>query len=183
MHSICGIQIFDNNKATLKETSKFYHDGSEMFMTDSMLMVINFDSVKYEYIKYLGLSEPPKSNDALFLDESGNYYFIEFKNGFIGEAKVFEINRKILDSLLIFTDIIGKGISFTRESMNYILVYNKDKNQDAPLNIDFKTHQIEKNAKRKLIRFGLGRFEKLFFKEVFTLSKEAFETEFVSKFI
>jgi hypothetical protein len=192
MFDMDNIKIFSDNRTTLKDASKDNHDGADIYMTESTLSVVNFDSVKSEYIKDMGLSETPKSSDALFSDERNNYYFIEFKNGRIDKAKIFEIRLKIFDSLLIFTDIIGKGIGFTRENMNYILVYNEDKNpldenkgsdiQVSRSRDEIAKHFIEKKAKKKYIRFNLERFEKLYFKGVFTLTEGAFENEFVSKF-
>jgi hypothetical protein len=170
------VPIFDDNKTTLKEVSKDDHAADDVFMTESTLTVVDFDSVKSRYVKALRLSETPKSNDALFLDNRGNYYFIEFKNACVRQL-IPEIKQKIYDSLLIFTDIIGKGISFTRENMNYILVYNETKNpKDAIIG------NIRNRTKESHINFGLGRFEKLYFKKVSTLTEKDFEIEFVSKF-
>src|SRR5215472_4930129 len=114
MLEIDEVPIFNNNKTTLKETSKDNHDGVDVFMTESTLSVVNFDSVKNEYIREMKLSEAPSSNDTLLCDNHGNWYFIEFKNGYISKEETFEIRRKIFDSLLIFTDIISKGVSYTR---------------------------------------------------------------------
>lgn len=60
-------------------------------------------------------------------------FLIEFKNGRITDQVNFEINKKIYDSLFIlfdlkYTDKKGKvvdAISYTRENMTYILVYNE----------------------------------------------------------
>ena len=128
MSDLYDFEIFKNNKTSLKETSKDNHDGTDIFMTESTLSVVNFDAVKNDYIKGLQVTETPASNDALYLDDFGEYYFIEFKNGVIDKAKIFAIRLKIFDSLLIFTDIIGRGVSYTRNNLSYILVYNEGKN-------------------------------------------------------
>jgi hypothetical protein len=127
MTDLDSIEIFCKYKTTLRETSKDNHDGYDIFMTESTLSVVNFDNVKNEYVKKLKSSETPASNDALYMDNNGEYYFIEFKNGYIDKEEIFKIRLKIFDSLLIFTDIIGRGVSFTRSHMSYIMVYNEGK--------------------------------------------------------
>ena len=161
-------------------------------MTNSMLDAVNFDAVKNKYIEQLTkqgikISDTPKSNDAFFVSGDGYMYFIEFKNGKIDNG---EVRTKIFDSLLILTDIIEAGISYTRQNLNYILVYNETKNhtkpkgeelQYSPSRTKFAEHLIEKKAKKKFIRFNLEKFEKLYFKNVFTVTSEKFESDFVKK--
>ena len=191
MTDLNEIDIFRHNKATLKETSKDIHNGSDIFMTMSTLSVVNFDTVKEDYIRDLGVPETPASNDALYLSDDGEYYFIEFKNGYIDRNKIYEIRLKIFDSLLIFTDIISKSISFTRKNMNYVLVYNEERNvseeinrgiQASPSREKISRHYIENKAGKKYIRFNLERFEQLYFKGVYTYNQECFENKFVSKY-
>jgi hypothetical protein len=112
-------------------------------------------------------------------------YFIEFKNGVIsrknGDAdpkKISEIKLKIFDSLLILTDIISKAVSFTRKNLNYVLVYNEEKNS---LKCIAKYFIGKSGHGKHLIRFGLERFETLYFKNVFTYTEKEFETEFIFK--
>ncbi len=179
--------ILQEYKCTLKEASK--DPANNEFMTQSTLEVINFDAVKDEYCKDLCLKEPPKSNDALFINNN-NYYFIEFKNGKVEGKDIFDIRQKNFDSLLILTDIICKGISFTRQNLTYILVYNEKKNtfdneqiQDPPPSIiGIGKHFAETTAKENYIRFGLDKFKKLYFKEVFTYTEEEFKNNFVRKY-
>ena len=159
-------------------------------MTQSTLGVVNFDAVKNEYVKGLAVSEVPASNDALFISDDGEYYFIEFKFGYIDKQKVYAIWLKIFESLLLFTDIIGVGVSFTRNNMNYILVYNEGNNptkdinggmQVSPSREKIQRYFREVKANTKFIRFNLERFEKLYFKSVYTYNKKQFEDEFLKK--
>lgn len=93
--------IFNRHMSNLKETSLDDRDGtSRMYMTNSPLAAIDFDSVKEEYVQNLGLHEVPSSNDALFDDGKGTLVFVEFKNGFISRTKQFAIRKKIYDSIL-----------------------------------------------------------------------------------
>lgn len=190
------IALFKENKSSLKETSKDSDSPNPECMTNSEIEVINFDKVKESYIKDMKLSYTPCSNDALYIDKNGELYFIEFKNGIIKPHIIFNVYNKIYDSLLIFNDIVGKNISFCREHVNFILVYNEGKNssedydnknssKDCKIkNQDSSKARIGKyfysKAKKKYIRFGLERFEKLYFHEVFTYTEQEFEDSFLN---
>ena len=187
MIELADYPIFCRNITTIKETSKDNHDGVTLFMTMLEIPVINFDGVKDAYIFGLHLTESPKSNDALCILSDGTYLFIEFKNGYIDKKKVFDIRGKIYDSLLIFSDIINEGISSFRNNMDYILVYNEDRNPEEEQDTS-PTEQIQESKSRleigirlsKLggknhIRFGLDRFQSFCFRNVFTYTVEEFD--------
>jgi len=189
MIDIRNFPFFSNNQSTLKETSKDDHDGTVCYMTESLLPAINFDGVKEEYIRALHVHESPKSNDALVILPNRKAVFIEFKNGKMTDKKVFSVRKKILDSMLIFTDIVGVGITQTRVQMEYILVYNEDVNPDpaddpetniqSSENRDSITRIFSRLANEEFVKFGLKAFEKYCFHKVHTYSKEEFERHFV----
>ena len=169
---------------TLKETSKDKHnDGSEYSMTDSLLEVVDFDNVKNHYIRDLDLATTPKSNDALLIKSDGKSVFIEFKNGCVKE---YDIRKKIYDSLLISTDIINKGISYTRQHTDYILVYNGEKNNTTDedpktrVQVSESRDRIAKTftkwGKTNYIKFGLHIFKNYCFRNVCTYTKDEFES-------
>lgn len=190
---------------TLEETS-----CDETYpMTTSQLQVCSFDKVKEWYVQNkIPYANPnPKSNDALYFSKE-ECFFIEFKNGKIDNAVNFEINKKIYDSLFILFDLKyrdkkGKcvdSISYTRENMNYILVYNKEKYAEAgptrQTNEGIKRQKIEKResqhrdilyktirklAKEEFILFGLDQFKNYLFKNVYTYTVEEFEQNFVDE--
>ena len=184
------IKIFYNNIFTFKETSIDNDDGKEKYMIESEIKVINFDAVKKEYMKDMGVSEVPCSIDALYTNDNENYYFIEFKNGIV-KPKIYNIYNKIYDSLLIFNDITNSTISFCRKNVRFILVYNEEKNnqvidkENSSIQATPSKNKIAKSfsnkAKKKFIMFGLEKFEKLYFKEVFTYTEKEFENEFLEK--
>lgn len=123
--------ILKHNISTLKATSVDDHDKTNIrYMTDSEKEAINFDNVKMEYVKELSLPEEPKSNDALFINKNNKLVFVEFKNGYMDNAKKYAIRKKIYDSIIILTDIVNMGISQLRENMEYILVYNEEVNEN-----------------------------------------------------
>lgn len=194
-----GIEYLKKFTDTLKNTSKDKHDISEAeeYMTESKLEVINFDSVKSDYIKDLQLAENPKSNDTLFIAKNDEMYFIEFKNGGIDIGRNFQLRIKIYDSLLILLDILNKNIGYSRKNITYILVYNKEKRHTSKW---YKEDKLEKEevrgshsrdllvgrlselAKVPYIQFDLEKYKKLYFKDVFTYSTIQFQRNFVEKF-
>lgn len=163
------------NTASLKEVS-FDSDAGES-MTESLIQVINFDRVKNEYTKNLDirLAEgcAPKSCDALYLGKNGEIVFIEFKNGELNKKQRENIRIKILDSLLIFSDVTGKIpnkiLTFTRKNVHFILVYNEGKNatssdsesliQNAESREDF-AKMVTARGGEILVRFGFERYKR-----------------------
>lgn len=181
------------NQCTLKETSKNVSEKENVsYMTESMLEVIDFDMVKQKYASRLRLPDAPASNDALF-QHQGVLYFIEFKDGNM-KSEIYKVARKIYESLLLFCDITGKTISFTRENMMYILVYNKECSQKYIEERNKADQCLEKGevqdtssydaimgivgqmAKYNVDVFGLRkRFERLYFKNVYTYNTDEFQ--------
>lgn len=183
--------IFQNHWSSLKETSKDNRDGKVVYMTESNYPVINFDEVKEEYMKALALCELPKSNDALFYEGDKIWVFVEFKNARVSKTLQYELRKKIYDSVLIFTDITSTGISFMRNHMKYILVYNEEANKDNSQDLNLIKKQSEfvqqskayddlaktimNYGKNEIICFGLKIFLNYCFKEVHTFTKHEFE--------
>lgn len=176
--------------STLRETSIDKHDAENLeYMTGCQKKVIDFDKVKDMYISKIGVSEIPKSNDALFLEKSGQIVFVEFKNGFIKRSKQFDIRKKIYDSLLIFSDITSLGIGYLRKNAKYILVYNEERNKDNPdipnelkenmaqrsESYDRIVKYVRKLGKEEYVLFGLNMFKDYCFKSVHTYSRKEFE--------
>lgn len=173
-------ELKEKCKSTLKETSKDEkEEGKKGFLTDLEKECINFDKLKEEYIRVnkIKCSGVPSSCDAL-LESNNELCFIEFKNG---SFKDYEIIRKIYDSLLIFLDLTGKTISFSRQYMSFYLVYNKNTNLFDAENKDkiFNYRKKLSDSKRDTIK---SRFQKLFLKNVFIHTKEDFQEKFVEIF-
>jgi hypothetical protein len=181
MINVKSIKIFSEAICSLRKTSKDNHDSNDFYMTNSALSVNNFDLVKDKYIRELSLSEHPKSSDAFYVSNSGKMYLIEFKNGKVDRNEVL---IKIFDSLLILTDILSENISYTRQNLSFILVYNETNNPYTEKEKDevqvsrsrtYIGERISKLGKENFIRFNLKRFEKLYFKDVLTLTDDDFE--------
>lgn len=182
------IDIFKESLSSFKDTSQDSDGEVPDYMTDSEVQVINFDKVKESYIKGMKLSETPCSNDALYIGKDNELFFVEFKNGVMKNNKIYNVYNKIYDSLLIFNDIVGENISFCRQNLNFILVYNEGKNPYKKDELEQQDNSkaiigkyFHKKAKEKFVRFGLLKFEKLYFKKVFTYTEKEFKDDFLSK--
>jgi hypothetical protein len=120
------------------------------------------------------------------MTSNNDLFMIEFKNGIIEVKKNHDIKVKIFESLLIFSEKFTKTIEFTRKNLTFILVYNENVKHGQVQFEDTELDVIQKTvfglAKTQKAHFGLGRFKKLYFKEVHTYSKAEFESEFVAKY-
>lgn len=180
-------RIFGDNISNLKEISKDDSDIENIeYMTDSLKEAVNFDKVKTIYTNELKLSEENASSVDGIFEVSDRLIFIEFKNGNMKNQKR-SVKDKIRDSLLIFCDITEKQVKDTREELEFILVYNIEKNP-IPNQLINKEIEVQESmsrvniakyftgkAKKEFIRFDLEKFKKLYFYDVHTYSKEEFE--------
>ena len=124
--------IFIDNKKPLFEVSKDSSDKeNSVYMVGidediSKDIVIDFDDVKTAFCKKFHKSnEVFKSADALLYSEVKNkLIFVEFKNG-----KVKDVKTKLKDSLLVFSNIVDVDLKFCRKYLEYIVVYNYEKNK------------------------------------------------------
>lgn len=177
MIDISEYPILNNHQTSLRKTSKDDNNKNNIsFMTESMLRVINFDAVAKEYARNHKLKGIPTSNDALFVHDE-HMFFIEFKNGVIDKKTQHNIKEKIFDSVLILTDILNESISYTRKTIEYILVYNGEKNSRREL-----ACRVSKMANTHFIEKGLEKFKGYCFKDVYTYTKEEFEKDFIKKY-
>lgn len=181
MTKIYDVEIFKNNISTLKETSK--DDENNKYMTELELEVVNFDKVKDEYIRKYKTATEIKSVDSLVCINDLDS-FVEFKNGVISYYEnskknsdeipehclkkdiLHDIDWKIRDSLLVFCDVLGETISYTRQNLDFILVYNEDKNMYR----DDLKNAILKKSNDELVKFGFKKYE-IFFRKVHTYTE------------
>lgn len=183
-------KIFRDNVDTLHNLSV---DNSKPprkeFVTNSQLLAVGFDHVKDEYTRKLNITNASSDSVDALLNIRGVSTFIEFKNGKIVEKK--KIRNKARDSLLILCDIANKHIGYTRQDMNFILVYNAAKNpmttderqmisEDYGLepgngSLEYICLQLTKLSKKRFVRFGLELLQTMYFKDVYTFTKKEFE--------
>lgn len=173
-----------------------YDDNNKEIFIDSNDKCIDFDKVKEYYFKkhntkhqiiherknhgskFIYMREYT-SNDAVKVF-NGMDYFIEFKNQ--DKPKMSKIYGKIKDSLLIYMDIFDENLSYTRENLGYILVYNPNKDTNDKIGLgqykeyDKIQNKIKYWAKERVDKFGLkSNLEEFYFKDVIVLSKDDFE--------
>ena len=191
------IDIFIKNKKSLLEVSL---DDSDKNNTVNMVdadkdiskdIVIDFDDVKTAFCKKFHKSyEVFKSADALFYSEIKNkLIFVEFKNG-----KVKDIKTKLNDSLLVFSNILDVNLEFCRKYLEYIVVYNyeknkqyveqekdkyrkEDQNKSQSLSeeyIDGFVKRVSNFAKDEIILWGLGIMEDICVSKVHTYTVDDF---------
>ena len=187
------INIDNLPQCTLKKTSKYKINDKVYYMTHSDLGCVDFDKAKEEYTSQLEFSELPKSVDALF-SFCNDVFLIEFKSGRLAKKEIYGIRLKIFDSLLMLTDMLKIDISHTQQKFKFILVYNEEKNpfseeeneemrklglSPAPARTEIAKNIANKTTNKKFIRFSLSRFEKLYFNEVFTVTKDEFESKYI----
>lgn len=179
--------LFKSHIETLKNISIDNHDPKNPeYMTDSNFMAINFDKVKEDYVLLHNLCYHPKSCDAI-VNKDDKITLIEFKNGNVDRELIKDIREKMLSSVVMYCDLEKKYPSFTRDNMDFILVYNYDKNP-------FKANQLKnsrwkdqlrkglyKKAKMRFKQFGLEQFEGYIFRNVYTFSMRDFKYEFTDK--
>lgn len=148
-------------------------------MCTSQIEVVNFDKIPVGYVRGKGWGNVPKSNDALYIDAQKKWHFIEFKNG---EVKKGDIYRKLYDSLIMLLESnIIPNFDFSRENIDYILVYNSDKygkDQEVPARVQTYSY-IMGLAEQEERLFDIDKFEKYLFRKTHTYTKAQFEERFV----
>ncbi len=167
------LAIFKDNMVTLREASL---DDSNLanlqYMTEASLPVVNFDSVKRDYLKDIACQDEALSSvDALMLAD--NKVLIEFKNGDIRKKEArLAIHGKIQNSLLLLCDITDSKISTLRNALDFILVYNESKNPVA--NREYIAQRLNALAKQKVARFSLENYRGVYFRKVYTYTEREF---------
>lgn len=161
-----------DKRATLRDISVDSANGE--YMTELTLNAVDFDKVKEIYINNMHGKERKgyKSIDAI-LCENDKILFIEFKNGILDEDDIEKIRIKIRDSIIIYSDITSTTVSYFREKVEFVLVYNKLKNSCDGLQRIKK--YIEKKSRLKLIQGGFNRFKGIYFNDVHTFAVDEFE--------
>ena len=171
-----SIEIFADDKVntTLKQTS--YDDAKNEYMTEAEYPVIDFDAVKEAYLLKNGAKvEELKSADAL-VKSTKKRVFIEFKNGSMSKEKK-GVKEKMKDSMFILADLLDCTIEYVRSNVDFIIVYNKDKNPRSSQSMDSFADIVSKLGKDRICRFGFDNYRKLYFKNIVTYNNEQFNKD------
>ena len=176
MNNFENCNIFNENIESLSSIS--IDKNSKTYMTNSLLKAVNFDKVKEQYSHDLEISQVPASCDAILRLSNNKFIFIEFKNGKISSEEKRDINLKLRDSLLLFCDILKCTVTDTRNLVEFILVYNAEKNNLNNKKIspyDDIVTKVGRYAAEEIIRFGFKKFQNLYFYKVHTYNETEFE--------
>jgi hypothetical protein len=84
---------------------------------------------------------------------------------------------KIFQSLLLLTEKLDRTIHFTRENLNFILVYNET---IARIEIGKSPYKLAGNS--NFFPFGLDDLQKLYFKRRYACNKKEFDSNFVKRY-
>lgn len=188
MIDLNSYEIFSESRQSLKETSKDDSNSQDIqYMTTSEMEVINFDLVKMKYANALDLSEESATSVDAILPFRDGIIFLEFKNGIVNNRN---IKDKARDSLLIFLGIIKKSIEYSRRYIDFVVVYNAEKNplssqekkrrlQETPSRVSIATCLMNK-AGEEFVRFDLERYKTLYYRNIHTYTKENFDRYLLS---
>ncbi len=167
--------LLTDNITTLKAASE--DSTNREYMTESKLLVVNFDRVKRSYLNDLGYSEETAASvDALAKSRDGNIYMIEFKNGDC-KAQARDIRMKIKDSLLIWCDICRKRLDDARKEIVFVLVMNPSNTKLTILDkiAIARSHQAGRKKPFCDVPFcGFDKIEGVFVKNVQVFDAENF---------
>lgn len=188
---------FQDCTSTFKKTSEHKkEDGTSEYLSNSQRIVINFDTVAEKHKEYRCYAESFASNDALYVTDSGEFYFIEFKcwnlpnSTSVSTTNKKKLKDKIAWSLLMADDL---GILSThadwKTRFRYVLVYRKSGlTSDSCNEIDDGiVAQSEMDADIDEVQESLHLpfldEYKWLFKNVYSFTAEEFEREFIQKIV
>lgn len=170
-------EVFKDKLCTMKGASR--DTTNNECMCESILQVVRFDRMPNEYAKGKGWPGVPQSNDALYIDNAGKWFFIEFKNGGVHKDEIY---KKIYDSLIILLESeLIPDFNFSRNNIDYILVYNgkkQGKAQESTSRTETYNY-FHRQAKEEEKLFGIDKFEKYLFNKTHTYTKEQFQAKFI----
>lgn len=153
----------DNNMAPCGVDAVFFGKSFAMDTVD----LIEFKNGKLEEVCPSG-SAISKACEAI--GEKSLYLEIESRN----YKNKTNLEKKALESKLLLENEILGGYSLKqhRIKLQYILVYNEEKNGIAKIQ-----NQLSKKAIKPMVRFGLNRLKKLrYYNNVLTLTSQEFES-------
>ena len=107
-------------------------------------------------------------------ERRGGFVFVEFKNCPITDRIRKDIRLKLSDSLLIYNDITGTDLSYSREHGEFIIVYSEAKNPSSAEYREKIVSSIMEKAQEELIRFGFDRHKGSYMKDVHTYTEKQF---------
>jgi hypothetical protein len=176
------LDIFTKNKKSLFDVSLDDSDkNNPVNMVDidrdiSKDIVIDFDAVKTDFCgKFSKSNEVFKSADALFYSKIKNkLIFVEFKNGNVKYVREKHVKEKLKDSLLVFSNIVDVDLKFCRKYLEYIVVYNYEKNKPHKEYMEGIAKPLRKLAEEEMFLWHLEIMKDICVSDVHTYTVDEF---------
>ena len=191
-------KCFTKHNVTLKDASAYGDVSCKRYMTESNIVVKNFDRLVGSYCKSKKITKP-MTNDALLYDfsridiEDVNFLFIEFKSGTINKNACVDIHRKLTESNNMLEMLIEEvDEKYLQEHGAYILVYDLDKQTcydtrntlsekeiQYSSSLTYITERLFELSSSKIFKlfeagFGLSQYDGSVLHTVITMEKDRF---------
>lgn len=129
--------------------------------------------------------------DAFLVNHENNWYFIEFKDGILGNAKE-SVLKKAYSNVYAVLDILyamqhtkeryagfdyGNPMEFVRHNVTFVLVFSSAKNPKHV--IQFRNHQLKGE---KYLPIFMERLPGYIYKDAYAMTEIMFDGEFAKQF-
>lgn len=165
-------------KSKLKFRSKDDSQGkkSPVYMTESLLDVINFESLRDKYCKDCNNKQGVGAVDAGTM-LSTDATLIEFKNGVLDRKEIEHLQHQVDGSIEVMKNYLNLSDEVISKEVDFILDFNLEKNDVtkgsiSPSDIELTLHIISKGNNNVQL-FGMDAYNSVF-RNVRTLSKDQF---------
>lgn len=161
-------------------TELSYDDSNKQSLCISAEKMYNYDRIIRHLFKH---GEAIATPDAVYFKDK-KIIFVEFKNGFINERERKNLRLKAIEGAYIglYTIIQRAQLPYSfedihRQRKEYYIVYNPIKNKKT------RTNKIKHHLSAVSTRFGLERYQGIFFEKIHTISAKTFidKLEFILK--
>lgn len=160
--------------------SKVSKDDAGNSLIKSEQQVCNFDRLTEAVAGQYRAGKPVCSSDALYIRDDQHLYLIEFKNAKSSNIPKKSLKLKAYDSIMTLQCALYSEYSLDKlkTMVTFVFVYN---NACGDLETNDSFEKLKKKVKeftsgKELILFGLDIYKDVFYKEVFTVDKEQFES-------
>lgn len=177
-----NIPVLKKHVSTFYKCSKYCNGISKEFkyMNVPDVTCVNFDEVTNDLsLQYGGKIISAASADSFCLvkkQPEGYPVLVEFKSGKVNDKTAKNVREKMCNSILTLEAIFNKKWTELRKSLIFILVYNKENNNNRESSNpkQFMDDHLNNKANGSTILFGLRRYNKIYYKQVLTLTEEQF---------
>lgn len=174
MNEISNYSFLEKNRSNFQKCSKDANNNEFMNVPD--FPCIDFDNATEDFVRSRnGSVNVSWSADSFVRKKTGEPVLIEFKNGKLRgkESAIHNVRDKMINSILILEAILKTDWQKLAKSMEFILVYNVDKNPFDPRE-SIHEHMFNKESGTQGVRFDLQRYCPVYYRQVRTITEEEF---------